>query len=218
LIFLVHTINQIFSLISAKNNINQKSIIFVQKCDISRNASRNQVSNYAKQWNALMWRLSLTILLFYLFLYSKIPWLWRILEKIHFSIQSRPTYLAHTFYFLSHSSTNSTKQKSPGSQDLPTKKKNNNNINNQTTPNSILKNVFDGTKQQQNQNCNITVQKKFKKKSNQISSSFRYWTDKANEFSEFIPYQCYKIVHFELDFLFYLNLLFLIFTLPGNPC
>merc|ERR1712146_377045 len=38
--------------------------------------------------------------------------------------------------------------------------------NNQTTPNSILKNVFDGTKQQQNQNCNITVQKKFKKKSN----------------------------------------------------
>merc|ERR1711976_779240 len=45
----------------------------------------------------------------------------------------------------------------------------------QTTPNSILKNVFDGTKQQQNQNCNITVQKKFKK--NQIKFHHHFVTE-----------------------------------------
>merc|ERR1712176_39316 len=59
----------------------------------------------------------------------------------------------------------------------PTDEKNNNNINNQTTPNSILKNVFDGTKQQQqNQNCNIIVQKKFKKK-NQIKFHHHFVTE-----------------------------------------
>merc|ERR1711976_169212 len=45
----------------------------------------------------------------------------------------------------------------------------------QTTPNSILKNVFDGTKQQQNQNCNITVEKVQKK--NQIKFHHHFVTE-----------------------------------------
>merc|ERR1712146_62009 len=87
------------------------------------------------------------------------------------------------------------------------RRKNNNN-NNQTTPNSILKNVFDGTKQQQNQNCNITVQKKFKK--NQIKFHHHFVTEQIN----LIILRIYTVsvlqncTNFELDFLVYLNCFF----------
>jgi hypothetical protein len=85
-------------------------------------------------------------------------------RKIHFSIQYQPKNLPHLLF--SFSQLYQLHKTKITRFTRPTDEKNNNNINNQTTPNSILKNVFDGTKQQQNQNCNIIVQKKFKK--NQI--------------------------------------------------
>jgi len=71
---------QQFSLISAK--ITSKIIHFCPKMWYLRNALRNQRFELCKMKSALMWRL-LFFSFFYLFLYSKIPWLWRILEKTH---------------------------------------------------------------------------------------------------------------------------------------
>lgn len=194
LIFLVHTINPTkkFSLISAKNNINQKNHLFLSKnvIYILRNALRNQKTNVSNYMHNEI-RVNVTSIIFsffYLFLYSKIPWLWRILEKQHTFLFNKNK---NSYLFFSFSQLYQLHKTKITRFTRPTDEKN----QNQTTPNSILKMfLMEQNNNNKNQNCNITVQKKFNQKNHQ--PLFRYWTDKANEFSEFIPYQCYKIVKY----------------------
>jgi hypothetical protein len=150
-----------------------------------------------KKWNALMWRLSLHPSFLFIFILKNSMTLKNSRKNTLF--YSIKTYLTTHLLFSFSQLYQLHKTKITRFTRTTDEKKTITTIKQHQIQS---KNVFDGTKQQQNQNCNIIVQKKFKKIK---SSSFRYWTDKANEFSEFIPYQCYKIVHFELDFLFYLS-------------
>jgi hypothetical protein len=134
-------------------------------------------------------------------------------RKRHFSIQYQPKNLPHLLF--SFSQLYQLHKTKITRFTRPTDEKNNNNINNQTTPNSILKNVFDGTKQQQNQNCNIIVQKKFK---NQIKFHHHFVTEQIKLMNSQNLYRISVTKLYILSSTFYFTYLFLIFTLPGNPC